>query len=114
MGVEKEDFCYVIYERKLSMFTSFIVEGEYKRGLYYYDFYKIKYHYKTNEISDIKVYYENNLRDQILKEVIRILSYCELIDKNKFREIKIIPRCNFNKLDQRIVDRQRKKKLGIL
>lgn len=93
------------------------MEGEYKRGTYYYDFYKIKYHYKTKDISDIKIYCQNLRLSQVLGRVKGMLIYCNLLTEkvnNELSEIKCEMTGSFNRSYQKYLDEKRKKWLGIV
>lgn len=117
IGIEKEIFFPVVYERKLSTFTSFIVEGEYKRGLYYYDFYKIRYHYHTKEITEIKVYCLNVGEHQLLNRIKEMLVYCKMLSsdtKIKLNNLKIEIYHNNINGNQKDLDNERKSELGVL
>lgn len=71
----------IMYERKLSLLTSLIVEAEKEKQNqeYTYTFYKIKYDYKTNKIKDTKLYSLGLREKELLKRVEGFLNYCGIL-----------------------------------
>lgn len=74
-------FPHIIYERKLSLFTSLIIEAEKEKQNqeYTYTFYKIKYDRKNSEIRDIKLYSLGIREKELLSRVQNFLNYCGLL-----------------------------------
>ncbi|MHC5217946.1 hypothetical protein ACYSNR_14900 [Enterococcus sp. LJL128] len=116
-----DPFPPVMYERKLSLQTSLIVEGEaHKTNIRYeYSFYKIEYDYKTNAIRKIKPYLSGSGEKYTLERVLGWLEFVKMLPEGKIVELRnqintletVKPRKRYN---QKSVDNRRKQKLGVL